>query len=131
MVCRVISGNFGHREAVSASVVILHIILGSRPRPRSSFSEIAAPFRRAALISVTLSKNDPTLGEIVGRHFEMHAVADDRANAKFAHLAGGVSDDLVLVVEQDGEASIGKNFLDDAFDRQQFFFGQSLYVRKA
>jgi hypothetical protein len=32
----------------------------------------------------------------------------------------------VLVVEPDGEASIGKNFLDDAFYRQQFFFGQWL-----
>jgi hypothetical protein len=32
----------------------------------------------------------------------------------------------VLVVEPDGEASIGKNFLDETFDRQQFFFCQRL-----
>lgn len=90
------------------------------------FSEIVAPFCRASLAGRTLTKDDPTLGEIVGRHFEMHSVAHDRANAKFAHLAGRVSYNLVLVIEPDGEASIGKNFLDEAFYRQQFFFCQRL-----
>ena len=90
------------------------------------FSEIGAPFRRASLAGVAFTKNNPALGEIVGRHFEMHPVAHDRPDAKFAHLAGSVGDDLMLVIEQDGEASIGKNFLDDAFYRQQFFFGQWL-----
>lgn len=90
------------------------------------FSEIVAPFRRASLACVALTKNNPTLREIIGRHFEMHPVAHDRADAKFAHLAGSVGDNLVLVVEPDCEASVGKNFLDDAFYRQQFFFGQWL-----
>lgn len=124
MVCGVVGGNFGHGEAVSAPVVIMHIVLGPRLSPRSLFSEIGAPFCRASLAGVALTKNDSTLGEIIGRHFEMDPVAHDRADAKFAHLASRVGDNLVLVIEQDGEASIGENFLDDAFDRQQFFFGQ-------
>lgn len=66
------------------------------------------------MAGVALTKNNPTLRKIVRRHFEMHPVAHDRADAKFAHLAGSVGDNLVLVIEPDGEASVGKNFLDDA-----------------
>lgn len=90
------------------------------------FSEIVAPFRRASLAGCALTKDNPTLGEIVGSHFEMHSVTHDRANTKFSHFAGRIGDNLVLVVEPDGEASIGKNFLDETFDRQQFFFCQRL-----
>lgn len=124
MVGGVVGGNSGRGEAVSAPAVIMHNVLGPRLLPRSLFSEIGAPFRRARLAGVALTKNNPTLGEIVGRHFEMHPVAHHRADTKFAHLASSVGDNLVLVIEPDGEASIGKNFLDDAFNRQQFFFGQ-------
>lgn len=74
------------------------------------FSEIGAPSRRASLAGVALTKNDPTLGEIIGRHFEMHPVANHRANAKFAHLAGRVGDNLVLVIKPDGKASMGRIF---------------------
>ena len=95
------------------------------------FSEIASPFRRTSLAGRALPKDDPTLGEIVGRHFEMHSVAHDRADAKFTHFAGCISNNLVLVIEPDGEASIGKNFLDEAFYRQQFFFCQRFEFRDA
>jgi len=95
------------------------------------FSEIASPFRRTSLAGRALPKDDPALGEIVGCHFEMHSVAHDRADAKFTHFAGCISNNLVLVIEPDGEASIGKNFLDEAFYRQQFFFCQRFEFRDA
>lgn len=48
----------------------------------------------------------------------MHPISHHRADAKLAHLARRVGDDLVLVVEQNREAPIGEDFLDKTFHRQ-------------
>lgn len=61
----------------------------------------------------------------------MHAIADDRADAKFAHLSGSVRNDPVFIVEHDGKTPIGKDFLDEAFHRQQFFLGQNVLSKKS
>ena len=60
----------------------------------------------------------------------MNAVTDDRTDAELAHLAGGVGNDPVIIVEQYSEAPIGEDFLDAAFHRQKFFFGQFYKSKK-
>ena len=72
-----------------------------------------------------LTEHDPTLGKIVRRHLDVHAVTDDGADAKLAHLSRCIGDDLVLIVEEDGEAAIGEDLLDKPFHGQQFFLGQT------
>ena len=41
--------------------------------------------------------DDAGLGQIVGRHFELHAVAGGQADETLAHLAGDVREDLMAV----------------------------------
>ena len=52
----------------------------------------------------------------------MDAVPDNRPNAISAHFAGRVSDDPALVVEQHPKSAIRQNFVNNTFDREQFFF---------
>ena len=54
----------------------------------------------------------------------MHAVAHDRANAVPAHPAGSVGDDAMLIVQHHAETPVREDFVNDAFDGQQFFFSQ-------
>ena len=42
----------------------------------------------------------------------MDPVADNRLDAEAAHLAGGIGDDPVLVVEHHAEAAVGENLVD-------------------
>jgi len=69
-----------------------------------------------------LAENDPAFGKIVGRHFHVNAVANDRANAVATHFASCVSDDPTLIVEHHPEPAVRQNLVDNAFDCKQFFF---------
>ena len=64
---------------------------------------------------------DTTLGQIVGRHLDQNLVAGQHANAVLAHAAGGVSDDLVFVLELDAESGVGEQLSDDTGEFEQFF----------
>lgn len=46
--------------------------------------------------------DDLTLGQIVRRHFQVYVSSNDRSDAKFAHLAGHRSNNLVLVIDRHG-----------------------------
>lgn len=61
----------------------------------------------------------------------MHAISDDRPDAEAPHLPRRIRDDATLIVEHDTEAPIGKDLVDDAFDRKQFFLGQAPNPPKA
>jgi hypothetical protein len=61
----------------------------------------------------------------------VHPVADDGADAEAPHLAGGVSDDAMLVVEHHGEAAVRQYLFDDAFDGEEFFLRQDLFRQQA
>ena len=54
---------------------------------------------------------DAALGEVVGRHLDQDLVAGEHADAVLAHLAGGVGDDLVLVLELHPKRRVGQQLL--------------------
>src|SRR6478752_3253296 len=86
--------------------------------------EAASPSRRA-LPWRAFAKHDPSLGEVVRSHLHMYPVADDRADAVFAHLARRIGDDPVLVVERDAETSVGHDLVDQPFHREECFLCQT------
>ena len=51
---------------------------------------------------------DPTLGEIIGRHLDIDAIACQHADAVLAHLAGGMGQNLVLIIELHSKHRIGQ-----------------------
>jgi hypothetical protein len=61
----------------------------------------------------------------------MDPVADHRTDAETPHLAGGVGDDPVIVVERHSETAIGENLVDQPFDGEQFFLGQANVLAKS
>ncbi len=80
----------------------------------------------AGLAGDLFPEDDPALGQVVGRHFDMDAVADDGPDAVAPHLSGRVGDDPDLVVQRHSEPAVGQDLVDDALDRQQLFFRQGL-----
>lgn len=64
----------------------------------------------------TIAIDDPTLGQIIRRHFDANGVAHDRPDAETPHPASRVSDDTMIILEQDAEAPVGKNFIDLAVE---------------
>jgi len=96
-------------------------------QPLFSIGSIGSPSKGSSLGAWRVSaelfpKDDPTLREIVRRHFNVNAVAHDRSNAKAAHLAGRVSDDPILIVEQDREPAVRQYLFDNPLNGEQFFF---------
>ena len=67
---------------------------------------------------------DPALGQIVGRHFDMYAVSNDRSDTVATHLTCCIADDPVLIIEGDAKATIRQDLVDRAFHRNEFFFRQ-------
>src|SRR5204863_1719267 len=65
---------------------------------------------------------DPPLGQVIGRHFDQHLVASQHPDAVLAHLAGRVSDDLVVVFQFYSKGGVGQQFADRAWKLQQLFF---------
>jgi hypothetical protein len=61
------------------------------------------------------------LAEVVRRQFERHLVACKDANVMLAHLAGGIRDERVTVVQRDAIAAIGQHLVDDAHHFELFF----------
>jgi len=68
------------------------------------------PRRPEAGAGGAFAKHNPTPGQIIGRHLDLDAIADHRADAETPHLAGGVGDDLVVILQLDAEAPVGENF---------------------
>ena len=71
------------------------------------------------------AERDAPLGQVVGRHFHVHLVAGENANAVLAHLAGGVREDFVPVVELHAEHRVGQDFGHGAGKFEQVFFGHT------
>src|ERR1700733_8972130 len=69
---------------------------------------------------------DATLAQVVGRHLDQHLVAGKDADAVLAHAAGGVGDDLMLVLELDAEGGVREQLRHDTGKLQHFFFRHSL-----
>lgn len=77
-------------------------------------------WRWATFFDVT--ESDATLVQVVWGHFQCHTVTRDDADVVFLHFAGGVSDQLVTVVEIDTEAHFRQDFRDETIHFDQFFF---------
>src|ERR1700749_2802797 len=68
---------------------------------------------------------DASLGEVIRSHLHHDLVSGQHADAVLAHLAGGVRDDLVAVLEQNAEMRIGQALADRTLKFQQVFFSHS------
>src|SRR5689334_15629648 len=71
---------------------------------------------------VLVAEDHAALVEVVGRHLDRDLVAGQHADAVLAHLAAGVGDDVVAVLELDAEAAVGIDVDDDALGFEQSFF---------
>jgi len=67
------------------------------------------------------SIGDPRLGNVVGRHFHSNAVAGGEADKMFAHLAGDMCQNLVLVVKDNAKHGSGQDSLNCPFQFDRLF----------
>jgi hypothetical protein len=105
------------KDATEKALADHHIIIGNK---RRNSAPVSSPdiFCPGTAPGPFFPKDDTTFLKIVGRHFDNHLVAHDRADAKLAHLAGRVSDDPMAVFKRDAETAIGQDFIDLAIERQ-------------
>ena len=54
----------------------------------------------------------------------MHTIANEAADAEFAHFPGRISDHPMVIIEQYAKTTIRQDLFDHAFDADSFFFGQ-------
>src|SRR6218665_265974 len=69
---------------------------------------------------------NPTLGQIVGRQLDQNLVARQHADAVLAHLAGGVAEDLMAVLELHAEHGVGQQLDHLPAHLEEFFLGHSI-----
>ena len=67
------------------------------------------------------AEDDTALGEVVGRERYLHLVAQDDADGIFAHLAGGVGENLVPVFELHAKHAALQNFTDSSVNFNLIF----------
>jgi hypothetical protein len=79
-----------------------------------------------ALLSGFMTVRYASAGEIIGRHFDGHAVAFENANAEAAELAGDGREHSCPVVEGHAERRARKDFGDGPFEFDQIFFGDTV-----
>ena len=65
---------------------------------------------------------DARLVEVVGRHFDVHLVADGDADEIFAHFAGDVRENRMAIRQLDPEHRSGQHLLDMAGQFNWLFF---------
>ena len=71
-----------------------------------------------------MAEIDPPFGQIIRRHLDRDAVAGKNTDAIFLHLAGGVGERFMPVVEPHPEPRIGQQLLHRAIKFDQIFLGQ-------
>src|SRR6266481_303388 len=67
------------------------------------------------------AEGDTALGEVVGRHLDINLVAGKHANAVLAHLARGVREHLVVIVELDAKHRVRQQLGDRAGEFYEIF----------
>ena len=102
-----------------------------KTRRSGGFVEIESPVQvafedRESRKSLLVAICNPPARQIVGRHFDRHAVARQDAYEVLSHLAGDLSQyDVLRVVEPDFEESVREFIHYHAFRRNQIFFSQT------
>src|SRR6476619_712059 len=66
---------------------------------------------------------NPTLGQIIRGQLDEHLVAGQHANPVLAHLAGGVAEDFVAVLELHAEHGVGQQLDHLPAHLEEFFLG--------
>jgi hypothetical protein len=61
------------------------------------FSHIGLTLGRTFIVSLPVTENDATPGEVVGSDFDLDAISRKDPDAMHAHLSGGVSEHVVPV----------------------------------
>lgn len=95
----------------------------TRPEPSTSLERVLS-----SLVcfnpdfSISDAKCDPTLGQVVGRDFQLNPIARNDFDIVFAHLPTDVCDHLAANVELDTESGICQSLFDSALDLDRFFF---------
>ena len=87
--------------------------------PVSAFASTSGP-----LPGCSFAEDDPAFAQIVGRHFDMYAVSNDRFDTVATHLACSVADQTMLIVEGHAKATIGQDLVDLALHRNELFLRQ-------
>src|SRR5690606_33484472 len=67
------------------------------------------------LVASAVPVGDPSLGQVVRRHFHLDLVAGENADVVLAHAPGDVRDDLVAVLQLHPEHGVREGFGDRAF----------------
>jgi hypothetical protein len=70
-----------------------------------------------------MAERDPSLAQVIRRDLQRHLVAGDDADVVLAHLARGVGDEIVPVVQANAVAGVGKYVCHDAVHFEHFFLG--------
>src|ERR1700730_5120134 len=118
-------------RSASGSMPAWLISVSRRGEPEASTNfgrpiTAAHSFRQKDPATISLEAiGDATFAEVVGRHFHQHFVAGEHADTVLAHAAGGVGDDLVLVLKLDAEGGIRQQFRHHTGKFQQLFFRHS------
>ena len=71
---------------------------------------------------VLVPKDQPSFLEVVGRHFDRHAIASQRFDSVLLHFSAGVRNDLMARVKPNAIACIRQDFSDEAVELQEFLF---------
>src|SRR5690242_12192792 len=85
----------------------------------------AAWRRRGGGALVLVTEVDPSLGEIIGRQLDGDAIAGEDADAILLHLAGGIGEGLMAIVETNAEPRVRQELGHHAVEFDQVFLGQS------
>jgi hypothetical protein len=72
-------------------------------------------------VAMLESINDAGFGGVVGRHLHFHPVANCKPNETFAHLAGNVRENEMIVRECDAKHGSGEHRHDGALQFDGFF----------
>jgi hypothetical protein len=73
--------------------------------------------------SISNAECDPSLRQVVGRHFQFDPVPGDDFDEVLAHLPANVSDHFSTDVEFDSEGGVRQSLLDSALNLDCFFLG--------
>ena len=71
---------------------------------------------------------DPTFGQIIWGHLDLHLVACQNSDAVFAHLACRVRDDFMAILKFDPKRRIRQEFLHDTGEFENIFLGHVVSI---
>ena len=76
--------------------------------------------------SLPHAERDSRFGQVVGGHFQSYTVANGEADEVFAHLAGDMREDFMLVVQRHSEHGARQNRFDNAFQFDRLFCAHNI-----